>query len=234
MLYLTAHFQIRLKTHSKDLTMEYKTPFNSPNTDGSTIDVQFLILHYTACSLEKTFEIFKNPKKKVSAHFVIDSSGVIYEIISCIKKPLKAFHAGKSSWETWTDLNDYSIGIELVNLNGNLFNYTEEQYKSLILLILHLKKIYPALKSPERLLGHEHIAGFRGKIDPGTQFNWGKIFQQAYPSEKHPQRKAVLPLYLKERFKDLTERLDEREKKWDTLNTLLEKQYLHHLQTEKY
>lgn len=212
--------------------MEYKTPFISPNTDDSIIDVQFLILHYTGCSLEKTFEIFKNPKKKVSTHFVIDLTGVIYKIIPCLKTPLKAFHAGKSVWKKWTNLNNYSIGVELVNLNGNLFDYTEKQYESLTQLILHLQTIYPILKSPERVLGHEHIAGFRGKVDPGTQFNWKKIFQQAYPLDKTPKRQAVLPLYLKERFKDLTEHLDEREKKWDTLNTLLEKQYLHHLQTE--
>ena len=213
--------------------MKYKTPFNSPNTDGSIIDVQLLILHYTGCSLEKTFEIFKNPEKKVSSHFVIDPAGLIYEIIPCSTKPLKAFHAGQSVWKTWTNLNNCSIGIELVNLNGNLFDYTEEQYQSLTQLILHLKKIHPALQSPERLLGHEHIAGFRGKVDPGIQFNWEKIFKQAYPLETPPKRKSVLPLYLKERFKDLTEALDEREKKWDKLNTLLEKQYLHHLQTEE-
>ena len=212
--------------------MEYKTPFKSPNTDGSIIDVQFLILHYTGCSLEKTFEIFKNPNQKVSSHFVIDSKGLIYEIVPCLKKPVKAFHAGQSMWKTWTNLNNYSIGVELVNLNGNLFDYTEEQYSSLSQLILHLKKIYPALQSPTRLLGHEHIAGFRGKVDPGTQFHWEKIFKQAYPLEHPPNRKPVLPSYLKERFKDLTEKLNEREKKWDTLNTLLEKQYLHHLQTE--
>ena len=212
--------------------MEYKTPFHSPNTDGSIIDVQFLILHYTGCSLEQTFEIFKNPEKKVSSHFVIDQKGMIYEIIPCLKKTIKAFHAGQSVWKTWTNLNNYSIGVELVNLNGNLFDYTEEQYNSLIQLILHLQKIYPALQSPERILGHEHIAGFRGKVDPGTQLNWEKIFKQAYPSKNPPERKPVLPLYLKERFKDLTEKLDEREKKWDTLSTLLEKQYLHHLQTE--
>ncbi len=212
--------------------MEYKTPFHSPNTDGSLIDVQFLILHYTGCSLEKTFEIFKNPSKKTSAHFVIDLKGMIYEIVSCLEKPLKAFHAGHSIWKKWTHLNNFSIGVELVNLNGNLFDYTKEQYVSLSRLILHLQKIYPVLESPDRILGHEHIAGFRGKVDPGTQFHWDKMFRQIYPPQKFPERKPVLPLYLKERFKDLTERLDTGEKKWGDLNTLLEKQYLHHLQTE--
>jgi len=212
--------------------MEYKIPFHSPNTDGLIIDVQFLILHYTGCSLDKTFAIFKNPEKKVSSHFVIDHKGLIYEIIPCLKKPQKAFHACQSVWKKWTNLNNYSIGVELVNLNGNLFDYTEAQYESLNKLIRHLQKIYPALQSPECILGHEHIAGFRGKVDPGTQFNWNKMFRKIYPSQKLPERKPVLPLYLKERFKDLTGQLDEREKKWDTLNTLLEKQYLHHLQTE--
>ncbi len=212
--------------------MKYKAPFHSPNTDNTFIDVQFLILHYTGCSLKKTFEIFKNPDKKVSSHIVIDQKGIIYEIVPCLKKPLKAFHAGNSVWKTWENLNNFSIGVELVNFNGNLFDYTEEQYSSLAQLILHLQKIYPTLQSPDRILGHEHIAGFRGKVDPGTQFNWNKMFTEAYPSKKIPERQPVLPSYLKERFKDLTEQLDSREKQWDTLNTLLEKQYLHHLQTE--
>lgn len=206
----------------------------SPHTNFQRVDVQFLILHYTALPLEETLEIFQNPQKKVSSHFIIDTCGTIYEVIPCLKKPpLQAFHAGKSEWidekkNKFSNFNQISLGIELINLNGNIFPYTKQQYQSLIKLTLELKNLYPMLNNPHRILGHEHIASFRGKVDPGHQFHWDDYFKAVYVTN-FPKRKAKLPLYLKERFEDLAQNLDE--KKWDTLNTLLENQYIHHLKT---
>ena len=79
--------------------MKIKTSFQSPNTDNQVISVHFLILHYTACSLEKTLSLFKDSKKKISSHFIIDVDGCIYQILPCLNQtPLKAFHAGESFW----------------------------------------------------------------------------------------------------------------------------------------
>ncbi|MDE0092638.1 MAG: hypothetical protein OXN83_05090, partial [Oligoflexia bacterium] len=45
--------------------------------------------------------------------------------------------------------------------------------------------IYPALKSSDRVLGHEHVAGCRGKKDPGCFFDWKRLFKKVYAdSEK--------------------------------------------------
>lgn len=215
--------------------MKLHIPFQSPNTDFQIIPVHFLILHYSAGSLEKTLSLFKNPKKKISSHFIIDHDGKIYEILPCLnKKPLKAFHAGRSFWmdkekKHWKEFNDISIGVELINNNGNIFPYTDDQYQSLINLTFELKKKYSDLQSPERVLGHEHIAGFRGKVDPGCHFHWPSYFKKAYPDKNAPKRLPVLPEYLKERFSRLVHSLSETN--WNTLNTLLEKQYRHHLRT---
>ena len=43
----------------------------------------------------------------------------------------RGWHAGASEWEGVQGLNDCSIGIELVNYNGNVFPFTEAQYRSL-------------------------------------------------------------------------------------------------------
>ena len=216
-------------------------PFQSPNTDFQVIRVEFLILHYTACSLERCLSLFKDPLQKISCHFVINLDGSIYEIVPCLQgKPLKAFHAGQSSWTNsgknqLKNFNNISLGIELVNNNGNYFPYTEVQYRSLIYLTRRLKSIYPEIRSPDRILGHEHIAGFRGKIDPGYFFDWKKYFKAVYPttnkSSLYPKRKAVLPEELRERFNTLIKSLPESEKTWETLNTMLEKQYKHYLDT---
>ena len=182
--------------------------------------------------------MFQDSKKKISSHFVIDKDGKIYKLLPCMdEQPLKAFHAGKSFWtdskqKKWEEFNNISLGIELINPNGNIFPYTQAQYQALADLIIQLKKHYPSLRSPDRILGHEHIAGFRGKVDPGHRFQWNSFFKQAYPENSSlPRLKAVLSEELLERFNEMVRRLPKEEKNWTTLNTLLEKQHRHDLKT---
>ena len=89
--------------------------------------------------------------------------------------------------------NNFSIGVELINYNGNLFEYTTKQYQSLKGVLERLKAHYPALQNPNRILGHEHIAGHRGKVDPGHCFDWPLFFKMSYPDFAPPIRKAILP-----------------------------------------
>ena len=96
--------------------------------------------------------------------------------------------------------NNFSLGIELVNYNGNFYPYTKEQYEALQALLKELKTHYPALKDPNRVLGHEHIASHRGKVDPGHGFDWPLFFKMNYLGAKAPVRKPLLPRKLKEQF----------------------------------
>lgn len=166
----------------------------SPNFDNKKMDVCFIVLHYTACSLKDSLAIFLDTKSKASAHYIIDIDGQIY---NCVATDKVAWHAGHSKFcdiekKEWQAFNNFSIGIELVNLNGNLFNYTNSQYQNLFLLIKKLQKQYPVLIDPNKILGHEHIAGFRGKADPGYFFDWKKLFSNCYEKKIHPSRKAII------------------------------------------
>lgn len=167
----------------------------SPNFDNKKIDVCFVVLHYTACPLKESLEIFLDAKSKTSAHYIIDTDGQIY---NCVAIDKVAWHAGHSKFcdpekKEWSNFNNCSIGIELVNLNGNLFDYTKPQYTNLFFLIKQLQKQYPVLKDPNKILGHEHIAGFRGKVDPGYCFDWKKMFTSCYAFvDVYPKRQAVL------------------------------------------
>ncbi len=85
-----------------------------------------------------------------------------------------AWHAGKSKWKKFKNLNKYSIGIELVN-KGHQFgyqNFSNKQISSLIKLCKKLKKKYAIKK--ENFLGHSDIAPLR-KTDPGEKFPWKKL-----------------------------------------------------------
>lgn len=183
---------------------------DSPNFDPRPIDVRFLVLHYTAVDLARTLEIFTDPRRKAAAHLVVDLDGAVYECVPCWDTPARrAWHAGVSRWQdditTWETLNDWSIGIELVNFNGNIFPFTDAQYTALAAILDHLRTRYPALARADAVLSHEQIAGFRGKADPGWRFDWGRFFATCYPGQPAPERTPVCPPELRDALARLAE-----------------------------
>ena len=112
-----------------------------------------------------------NPKSKVSSHFVISQNGRVYRLV---QDNQIAWHAGKSCWGKYKNLNKNSIGIELVN-KGHQFGYTnfkKRQLSSLIKICKSLIKKYKIKK--KNVVGHSDIAPLR-KIDPGEKFPWKKL-----------------------------------------------------------
>jgi phosphoribosylglycinamide formyltransferase-1 len=165
---------------------------STPNFDSVAIPVEFVVIHYTACSLERAFEILCSPVRKASAHLVIDRDGSVTELVPCLSgPPLRAWHAGKSRFSfgerNFESLNDCSVGIELVNYNGNVFPFTDAQYGSLNRVLDQLRSRFPVLCETGRIIGHEEIAGWRGKADPGVCFDWSRI------GETVGARRAVIP-----------------------------------------
>ena len=115
-----------------------------------------------------------NIKHKVSCHYFIDREG---EVVQMVKDNKVAWHAGKSKWKSFINLNESSIGIELVN-KGHRFGYEKfpkKQIKQLVKLCSILKKKYSISKS--NILGHSDIAPLR-KRDPGENFPWKKFYKQ--------------------------------------------------------
>ena len=135
-------------------------------------EIKFVIIHYTGMQSEiESINRLKNPEYKVSCHYLINRKG---NIIQMVEDRRIAWHAGKSRWKKFVNLNDNSIGIELVN-KGHQFgyqNFSMKQIHSLTLLCKNLKKKY-SLKA-ENFLGHSDIAPLR-KIDPGEKFPWKKL-----------------------------------------------------------
>lgn len=110
--------------------------------------------------------IVNNP---VSAHFLIDRSGVITQFVSVYDR---AWHAGESAFAGKSDCNSYSIGIELEGCVSDSFNF--EQYQALQVLSKALKGCFPALNCG-RIAGHSDIAPGR-KDDPGPFFDWQQFY----------------------------------------------------------
>lgn len=101
----------------------------------------------------------------VSAHYLIDRSGTVFQLVE--DKNI-AYHAGVSSVpDGRTNVNFFSIGIELMNTKED--KYTSTQYKSLNKLLDFLESNY----SIKYTLGHDDIAPNR-KDDPWN-FDWDEI-----------------------------------------------------------
>ena len=55
---------------------------------------------------------------EVSAHFVVRRDGAILQFVSIDER---AWHAGRSNWQEREAANDWSIGVELEGLEGDMF-----------------------------------------------------------------------------------------------------------------
>ena len=109
-----------------------------------------------------------NPRTKVSSHYLINQKGKVSRFVQDWHV---AWHAGKSCWSRYSNLNKNSIGVELVN-RGHTFGYTnfkKKQISNLIKLCRIFLKKYKIKK--KNILGHSDIAPWR-KIDPGEKFPW--------------------------------------------------------------
>jgi N-acetyl-anhydromuramyl-L-alanine amidase AmpD len=211
--------------------MKINRSLQSPNFDPVNIPVEFIVIHYTACTLESTLRIFSDKDRKVSSQLILAENGEIYEVVKCWETEVfRAWHAGKSIYndgsKVWENFNDFSIGIEVVNLNGNIFEYSQDQYQALIEIINYFKSKYKSLENPERIIGHEQIAKQRGKVDPGWKFNWDTIYSNCYKEKKPPVRQANLPADIKDNSENFIKNLPNDElslaKFWETLNSTME------------
>lgn len=114
-------------------------------------------------SLAKILDIYKS--YGVAPHYIIDRGGHIYRLVA--DKNI-AYHAGASRMpDGRTDVNDFSLGIELIN--NKTEDPTTAQYAALKGLVGYLKGKYAV----KYVLGHNQIAP--GRKDDPWNFDWRRL-----------------------------------------------------------
>jgi N-acetylmuramoyl-L-alanine amidase len=104
----------------------------SPNFDkrpeGTAVDT--VVVHATVFNtLDEVINHFSRPDTKVSSHYTIDRDG---SVVSHVPENERAWHAGISKMKDGrTDVNNFSIGIELVNLNDGKDPFPADQIQAL-------------------------------------------------------------------------------------------------------
>ena len=171
------------------IVIDNKT-YRSPNHDSREGQpISFLVLHYTGMpSGVEALERLCDPDAKVSAHYVVEEDGRIFQLVD---EAQRAWHAGKSHWRGVDNVNAHSIGVEIVN-PGHEFGYRafpKQQMDAVMALCKDIRGRYHI--TPRNVVGHSDVAPDR-KEDPGELFPWALLAAQgvgAWPSIRH----AVMP-----------------------------------------
>ncbi len=158
------------------------TRHHAKNADSR---IRFLVMHYTEIDEARSLEVLTGDQ--VSIHYVVPDAPrtekgepVVFQLVPEDKR---AWHAGVSSWQSATELNASSIGIENVNLgpigpagSGQWQPYPPAQVRALVTLARDIIDRYGI--PPTRVVGHSDIAPQR-KIDPGPLFPWRTLYDDA-------------------------------------------------------
>ncbi|MBB6369123.1 N-acetylmuramoyl-L-alanine amidase [Chryseobacterium shigense] len=147
---------------------------------GQNFRQRYLILHYTALADDKSITVLT--QQGVSAHYLVNNTGD-NEIYQLVDENKRSYHAGVSNWRNDKNLNDTSIGIEIVNTGYTadatgkkiFVPFSDDQVKKVAALAKDIVNRYqiPATN----VLAHSDIAPTR-KQDPGPMFPWKKLYDE--------------------------------------------------------
>lgn len=130
---------------------------------GLTIDT--IVLHGSqGYDLPTTLKWMADPTHLKSMHYVIDLDGRVFK---CVDEEFMAFHSGDSSLHGRNNVDEFSIGICLIDSDEE-GGFTEAQAGALLKLCAELCRDYSIPLN--RVVGHKHISDKHA--DPADDFPW--------------------------------------------------------------
>lgn len=126
-------------------------------TKGAVNSRKLIIVHHTAsgnATLNSILRFFRL-SNAVSIHYVVGREG---EIVQMVDENNVAWHCGKSEWKGFTDINNCSIGIEVLS-DGK--SYTDAQRLAVKELCLDIMERNNIIRF--RVLRHADVALPRGR-----------------------------------------------------------------------
>ncbi len=136
------------------------------------IDINYVVLHNTEEIYATTIDIFQDPLKYVSVHYVIDVDGSITRMVP---DEYIGWH-GQNSY-----IYDHAIGIEHIGyaIDGAEW-YTDAMYESSARLIQYLAAKHDIPLDRAHIIGHDELAGRTPRHqramhwDPGPFWDWDR------------------------------------------------------------
>ena len=155
-----------------------RSPMKATERRRSTGDVDLIVVHRPdRADIGPAINTFLGATEVGNAHYLIDHNG---HVIKFAEDRRKANQTGFSRWRTSTNLNELSLGIEVMHgQNG----FTPTAMAALTALIERLRGAYPSIPV-HRIVGHSDIAtskanrtllSSRRQDDPGRHFDWATL-----------------------------------------------------------
>jgi N-acetyl-anhydromuramyl-L-alanine amidase AmpD len=147
--------------------------YDVANRPADGLGINTVVIHDTEGSLADTLAAFQDPLFYVSAHYVIDSDGTVYQMVRT--KDI-AWHAG--NWY----VNQHSIGIEHIGhaVNGST-EYTPAMYAASATLVRYLASKYSIPHDRQHIIGHDNVSAPTAPFIPGMHWDPGPFWNwQAY------------------------------------------------------
>lgn len=131
-------------------------------------ELDYVIIHVTQATYATTLSIFRNPQKKVSAHYLVRSADG--HVAQCVRERDVAWHAG--NW----DYNTRSIGIEHEGWVDQPSYFTDALYEESARLTAAICDTYGIPKDRAHILGHYEVPG-TDHTDPGPNWDWTRYIR---------------------------------------------------------
>ena len=163
----------------------HRSPNHNPR-DGAAISL--IVLHATAGEFASSLAWLCSRASKVSCHYLISKSGLIYQLVPDDRA---AWHAGASQWFELGSvaIRQRSIGIELVNTNTGRDPYSAVQREAARDLCRALVARYAIV--PDMLVRHSDIAMPRGRKSDPAGFPWTDWKQSVFATTVSPLIRTV-------------------------------------------
>ncbi|MFK4105288.1 N-acetylmuramoyl-L-alanine amidase [Streptomyces sp. NPDC019531] len=127
-----------------------------------------VIIHVTQTPYTGTLDIFRNPAKQVSAHYVVRSADG--HVAQCVREADVAWHAGNWGYNT------RSVGIEHEGWVDKPAYFTDALYERSAMLTADLCERYGIPRDRTHIIGHYEVPG-TDHTDPGPYWDWTRYMR---------------------------------------------------------
>ncbi|MGA6173602.1 N-acetylmuramoyl-L-alanine amidase [Streptomyces sp. NPDC012600] len=159
-----------------DAVADYPTALWAPaHTANYTVPAQpserrvdRVVIHVAQQLFTPTIGIFRDPAKRVSAHYVVRSGDG--HVAQCVRERDIAWHAG--DW----DVNTRSIGIEHEGWVDRPEYFTDAMYQRSALLTADICARHGIPRDRAHIIGHHEVPG-SDHTDPGVLWDWERYLR---------------------------------------------------------
>jgi hypothetical protein len=153
------------------------SPANYPRAYRAPSLIRYVVVHTTEGSYGGTILWFRNPRARVSAHYVVGRNGETTQMVPLARA---AWHAG-NGW-----MNRVSVGIEHEGFAHVQWTVTDGQYRASARLVAAILRSRVLPIDRRHVIGHDQVphpwrrgrfGGYSGRTDPGPFWDWARFMR---------------------------------------------------------